>query len=100
MLEGYELFKALELSIGRLQLQLGNVQASILHVCGADLFYSTGRAVGSYFKIMPFGFYYDMYGRPHYGCVGGNYELYGAAIGRWIAAASGGLVQEPTSVWV
>ena len=97
MLEGYELFKALEGSISRLQTQLGGVQASITHVCGADLFYSDGRAVGSYFKIMPFGFYYDMYGRPHYGCVGGNYGLYGAMCNEWIRAVA---AQEPTSVYV
>jgi hypothetical protein len=97
MLEGYDLLKALNGRIVELSAKLGAAGLAFAPVCGADLFYTDGGAVGAYMKLAPFNFYYDAQGRPHYGCVG---DCYGTAIRDWIAAVAAGRAPEPTSVWV
>lgn len=98
MLEGHELYRSLSLNIDKLHTALNNSNAVLTQVCGADLYYTDGGAVGAFIKIYPFNFYYDMTGRPHYGCTGPVYDLYGAICTQWIAATAAG--QYITSVYV
>ena len=79
-----DLFETLNANISTLQRKLGNNTIYINIVSGADLYYTDGGAVGSFFKIMPYGFYYTATGEPHYGCNGSNYELYGQICNEWI----------------
>ena len=102
MLEGYDLLKALNGRITELSEKLGVAGLTFTTVCGADLFYTDGGAVGAYMKLLPYNFYYDAQGRPHYRC---RMDSFGAAIRDWIAAVAAGAAgtaaaSDPTSVWV
>ncbi len=97
MLEGHELLRVLNLNIDKLQAALNNANIVITQVCGADHYYTGGGAIGSFIKIYPLNFYYDVQGRPHYGCSGPAYDLYGAICNKWISDCATGVF---TSVYV
>ncbi len=90
MLEGHALLTALSLHIDKLRIAINKPDVIVTQVCGADLYYTDGGAVGSFMKLYPLNFYYDMSGKPHYGCSGPLYDLYGAACNQWIMHVANG----------
>lgn len=92
MLEGHKLLTALSLKIDQLRTAINHPEVIVTQVCGADLYYTDGGAVGSFMKLYPLNFYYDMSGKPHYGCSGPLYDLYGAACNQWIMDIANGNV--------
>jgi hypothetical protein len=84
MLENIDLFEELNSNIHILRTKLNNNIAYVTIISGADLYYTDGKAVGAFFKIMPYSFYYTAAGEPYYGCSGPDYEMYGVVCNEWI----------------
>ncbi len=85
MLEKIKLVTALTANIESLRTKLNNPFIEIKEVASTDHFYTDGGAIGAFFKISPFGFYYNYCGIPHIGCWGHDWELYGSVCNEWIA---------------